>query len=163
MLQEPAPSFLDELSPTSETVPRVKRPVYVHFVQALLVAIHLPVAVSLPLAAVVYSLRSIAWFLGVALASETRRQSFSEPLGMLLPSCGAVYRMWLSHAYQSPSHARLVHRQSMPVCLDTCKQLQHQILFCHVPCVSSSVACCELDKLTCSCLVGEDAHHPPAD
>ena len=81
MLQEPAPAFLEELSPSS--VPRVKRPVYVHFVQALLVAIHLPVAVSLPLAAVVYSLRSLAWFLGVALASETRRQSFSEPLGML--------------------------------------------------------------------------------
>lgn len=88
MLQEPAPAFLEELSPASESSPRVKRPVYVHFVQALLVAIHLPVAMALPLAAVVYSLRSIAWFLGVALASETRRQSFSEPLGMppLLPT-----------------------------------------------------------------------------
>ncbi|KAL3162807.1 hypothetical protein ABBQ32_009265 [Trebouxia sp. C0010 RCD-2024] len=80
--EEPAPAFLEELSPSS--TPRVRRPVYVHFVQALLVAIHLPVAMALPLAAVVYSLRSIAWFLGVALASETRRQSFSEPLVALL-------------------------------------------------------------------------------
>ena len=77
-VQEPAPAFLSELSPA---VPRVKRPVYVHAGQALLVAINVPVAVFLPMAAVVYSLRSIAWFLGVALASETRRQSFSEPLG----------------------------------------------------------------------------------
>jgi len=77
-VQEPAPAFLSELSPS---VPRVKRPVYVHAGQALLVAINVPVAVFLPMAAVVYSLRSIAWFLGVALASETRRQSFSEPLG----------------------------------------------------------------------------------
>lgn len=78
VLQEPAPAFLSELSPS---VPRVKRPVYVHAGQAMLVALHVPVAVFLPMAAVVYSLRSIAWFLGVALASETRRQSFSEPLG----------------------------------------------------------------------------------
>ncbi len=77
-VQEPAPAFLSELSPA---VPRVKRPVYVHAGQAMLVAINVPVAVFLPMAAVVYSLRSIAWFLGVALASETRRQSFSEPLG----------------------------------------------------------------------------------
>ncbi|KAL0050270.1 hypothetical protein WJX82_007782 [Trebouxia sp. C0006] len=79
--EEPAPAFLSELSPA---VPRVKRPVYVHAGQALLVAINVPVAVFLPMAAVVYSLRSIAWFLGVALASETRRQSFSEPLVALL-------------------------------------------------------------------------------
>jgi len=77
-VQEPAPALLSELSPA---VPRVKRPVYVHAGQALLIAINMPVAVFLPMAAVVYSLRSIAWFLGVALASETRRQSFSEPLG----------------------------------------------------------------------------------
>lgn len=79
--EEPAPGFLAELSPA---VPRVRRPVYVHAGQALLVAINVPLAVFLPMAAVVYSLRSIAWFLGVALASETRRQSFSEPLVELL-------------------------------------------------------------------------------
>ena len=79
IVQEPAPAFLSELSPSS--VPRVRRPVYVHVGQALLVALHIPIAVFLPLAAVVYSLRSLAWFLSVALASETRRQSFSEPLG----------------------------------------------------------------------------------
>ena len=87
-LQEPAPAFLSELSPSS--VPRVKRPVYVHVGQAVLVALHLPIAVFLPLAAIVYSLRSIAWFLGVALASETRRQSFSEPLGMSMHSIRAL-------------------------------------------------------------------------
>ena len=78
LLQEAAPSFLSD---ASDSTPRIKRPFHVHAGQALLVGANLPIAVFAPMAAVVYSLRSVAWFLSVALASQANQQSFSTPLG----------------------------------------------------------------------------------
>lgn len=81
-LQEPAPAFssTDSLAPAP---PRARRPILTQLVQAALIALHVPVSFFLPLAAIIYSLRSIAWFVGTALAAETKRQSSSETLGVL--------------------------------------------------------------------------------